>query len=113
MTTDLLERKTGDVTYVSRVERYEYIMKRRAEKATVQTIANELGLSKQNVSRYLVRGTVRPSGRQPSNKGRKERLAKRITLWQSRRTANIAAGKPTDYEDRWISDLEGRLRDLE
>src|SRR3982751_3570522 len=103
--TDLLDRKTGDTTYAKRVERWNYIQKRRAEKATVQTIADELGISKQNVSRYLVRGTVRPSGRQPTNEGRKERLVKRILLWQSRRAANLAAGKQTDYEDGWIRDL--------
>lgn len=110
--TELKTRKTGDETYQARVERMEYIQKRRAEKATIQTIANELGISKQNVGRYLVRGTVRPSGRQPSNKGRKERLVKRLALWQSRRTANLVANRPTTYEDGWIADLEGRLRDL-
>lgn len=110
--TDLLDRKTGDSTYVDRVKRFEYIQKRRAEKATVQKIADELGISKQNVSRYLVRGTVRPSGRQPSNEGRKQRLGKRILLWQSRRTANLTAGRPTDYEDKWIADLEARLKAL-
>jgi len=109
---DLMDRETGDDTYVARVERWNYIQKRRAEHATVQTIANELGLAKQNVSRYIVRGTVRPTGRQRSNEGRKDRLAKRVMLWQQRRTANIVAGKPTTYEDKWIADLEGRIRDL-
>jgi IS30 family transposase len=107
-----MDRKTGDSTYQSRVERYNYIIKRRAEKATIQTIANELGIAKQNVGRYLVRGTVRPSGRQPSNAGRKARLTKRIAHWQQRRLNKLGAGLDVSYEDGWIADLEGRLRDL-
>lgn len=110
--TDLMERKTGDKTYASRVERYEYILKRRGEGATIQTIANELGIAKQNVGRYLVRKTVRPSGRQPTNAGRKARLSKRIALWQSRRLRKIMDGQDVSYEDGWIADLEGRLRAL-
>jgi len=110
--TELKERKTGDKTYVDRVERYEYIMRRRAEHATIQTIADELGVSKQNVGRQLHRGTVRPSGRQPSNEGRKQRLHKRLALWQSRRLSKIMQGLDVSYEDRWIQDLEGRVRDL-
>ena len=48
---------TGDRTYVGRVERFEYIQRRRAEtpQPTIQAIADELGISKQNVSRLIKR----------------------------------------------------------
>lgn len=110
--TDLRERVTGDPSYLSRVERMEYILRRRAEKATIQQIADELHIAKQNVGRYLTRGTVRPSGRQPSNAGRKDRLTKRIARWQARRLTKIMHGIDVSFEDMWIADLEGRLRDL-
>jgi predicted transcriptional regulator len=115
MTDDLHNRVTGDQTYKDRLARYEYVVQRRAEKPqpTIEAIAKELGISKQNVSRLLSRGTVRPSGRQPSNEGRKKALQKRIDTWQARRQAHIEAGKPTDREDSWISDLTARLAALD
>ena len=112
MTTDTIT--TGDKTYAARVERYEYIVARRAEKPqpTLQQIGNELGISKQNVSRLLSRDEVRPAGRQPSNKGRKARLVKRIAAWQSRRNFKLSEGRDVAYEDGWIATLEERLKDL-
>jgi hypothetical protein len=111
MTTGLI---TGDKTYEARVERVEYIKKRRADtpQPTLKQIGKELGISKQNVSRLLKRPTVRPAGRQPSNEGRKRRLVKRLGLWQSRRNFKLSEGRDVTYEDGWIATLEARLKDL-
>ena len=112
--TDLRERQTGDSTYLDRVARFEYIQRRLSEKPkpTYEQIGKELGIAKQNVARYVKRGTVRPSGRQPSNDGRKQRIINRLSMWQTRRAFKMGKGLPVEYEDKWIQDLEGRLRAL-
>lgn len=114
MTTDLRERKTGDTTYLKRIDRYEYVLGRLADtpKPTYETIGKELGITRQNISRLVNRGTPKPAGRQPSNEGRIARLTVRLGQWQARRTARIVAGQPTVREDGWIADLAARIRDL-
>ena len=111
MTTDII---TGDKTYQARVDRYNYIIGRRAEKPqpTIQKIADELGISKQNVSRLINRGKVLPAGRQPSNKGRIARLQKRVDIWKHRRDYKLSMGKDVSYEDGWIATLEARIKAL-
>jgi IS30 family transposase len=112
--TDQRERQTGDASYLARVERWEYIQKRLADtpKPTYEIIAKELGIAKQNVARYIKRGTVRPTGRQPSNAGRRQRIMNRLTMWQARRTFKLSKGLDVTFEDGWIADLEGRLKAL-
>lgn len=106
--------ETGDKTYVDRLKRYEYIVARRAEtpKPTLQVIATELGVSRQNVHRILKRGGVKPAGRPRSNEGRRRRVAERLEKWQHRRLAKIVKSLPVESEERWIAKLEGELRDL-
>lgn len=106
--------ETGDSTYPERVKRYEYIVARRADKPrpSLQKIAEELGISRQNVHRILRRGTVKPSGRPRSNDGRRKRVAARLTKWHQRRLDKTVRGLDTSYEDGWISRLEAELRSL-
>lgn len=112
--TDLLNRTTGDTTYRDRVARYEYVVQRRSEtpRPTLQQIADELGIAKQNVSRLLARGTVRPAGRPPTNDGRIKRLEARLATWQKRLHERQLAGKPTDREQEWISKLTSEMESL-
>ncbi len=111
---DLANRTTGDRTYKARVERYEYVLKRMSQtpKPTVQAVADELGISKQNVSRLIVRGTVRPSGRQPTNAGQIARMETRLARWKARRDRKAASSQDTEVESRWIDDLEAQLASL-
>lgn len=109
-----IDLPTGDVTYADRYRRWQYVNERLAAnpKPTYEQIGKELGISKQNVGRIVARGEVKPSGRQRTNAGRIKRLTARLTLWSSRRAANLAAGTPTVVEDRWIADLTERIRVL-
>jgi hypothetical protein len=106
--------ETGDETYKSRLERYEYIVARRAEKPrpTLEAIGTELGISRQNVWRLLSRGGVKPSGRPRSNEGRRAKLVERLGKWQAQRLRHLAANKPTDREDGWIATIEADLKEL-
>lgn len=109
-----IDIETGDKTYTDRVKRYEYIMGRLSDtpRPTLEKIGQEIGVTKQNVSRLIKRGTVRPAGRPPTNDGRRKRVMARLAMWQARRTAKIADGKDVAFEDKWIADLEQRLRGL-
>lgn len=113
-TRELWDRATGDATYLSRLSRWEYILRRRAStpKATYEQIGLELGISKQNVARYIKRNTVRPSGRPRTDESRKRRLLARILSWTHRRQRKQLLGRDVSIEEKWIADLEGRLAAL-
>jgi hypothetical protein len=106
--------ETGDATYQSRVERYEYIMKRRAEKPrpTYRQLAKEMGVSHQAIGRIVKRGVVRPSGRPRTNTGRIKRLSIRLNSWYGRRTAKLAKGLDVSYEDASIAKIEAQIAAL-
>lgn len=106
--------ETGDTTFEARKERFDYVMRRRAEKPrpTLAVIGEELGITRQNVWRIIHRGEVKPSGRPRSNVARRKRLVERLAKWQDRRLTKIAANKPTTVEDSWIAKVEGMLKDL-
>lgn len=112
MTIETIE--TGDVTYADRFKRWEYIMARRGEtpRPTLQKIADELHISRQNVHRIIKKGKVKPSGRPRSNEGRRKRVAARLEKWYARRLAKAVKALPVDVEDGWITKLEAELRAL-
>lgn len=110
------ELTTGDATYQARYDRWEYIMGRLAEpkekRPTYRQLAVEVGVSFQNIARIVKRGEVKPSGRQPSNDGRKARLMKKMSLWTARRGAKLSQGLPVEAEDRWIAEYVERIKAL-
>jgi hypothetical protein len=107
--------ETGDKTYVTRKERFDYIMasiKPGPNRKTYRELAKELGVSHQAIGRVAKRGVVRPSGRPRSNEGRIRRLSIRLNNWQTRRTTKLGKGLDVSYEDANIAKLEAQIAAL-